>query len=195
MKNIAFALDPDGYWIELVDNGLKRDGPTDLSTYRFNHTMVCSHSPHTLSQIRICDAQANLDFFQNVLGMKLVRTGPSPEAKFTNYFLAYAREEGEGEEPTADREGVVELCHNWEGNPSDGYANGNSEPYRGFGHLCICVDDLDAACRYFEEKRVKWQKRPTDGRMKEIAFILTPDASSYWIEIVQNTTMKKVQNL
>jgi lactoylglutathione lyase len=46
------------------------------------------------------------------------------------------------------------------------------------------VDDLDAACARFESLNVSWKKRLTDGRMKNIAFILDPD--NYWIEVVQN---------
>lgn len=64
-----------------------------------------------------------------------------------------------------------------------GYANGNSEPGRGFGHICISVDNLDAACKRFDELGVKFKKRPEEGRMRNIAFILTPD-DEYWVEII-----------
>lgn len=40
------------------------------------------------------------------------------------------------------------------------------------GHICVSVDDLDAACKRFEDKNVAWKKRLTDGRMKNVAFIL-----------------------
>jgi hypothetical protein len=39
----------------------------------------------------------------------------------------------------------------------------------------ITVDDLDAACKRFEDLGVNWKKRLTDGRMKQVAFILDPD--------------------
>lgn len=47
----------------------------------------------------------------------------------------------------------------------------------------ICVDDLQAACQRFEDMGCNWKKKLTDGRMREIAFLLDPD--NYWVEVVQ----------
>lgn len=47
-----------------------------------------------------------------------------------------------------------------------GYASGNEEPGRGFGHVCISVDNLEAACKRFDELGVKFKKRPEEGRMR-----------------------------
>jgi len=52
----------------------------------------------------------------------------------------------------------------------------------------VSVDDLDAACKRFEDLKVNWKKRLTDGRMKNVAFILDPD--NYWIEVIQNESLK-----
>jgi hypothetical protein len=41
--------------------------------------------------------------------------------------------------------------------------------------VAISVDDLDAACKRFEDLGVNWKKRLTDGRMKNVAFVLDPD--------------------
>lgn len=56
----------------------------------------------------------------------------------------------------------------------------------------ISVDDLDAACARFESLNVNWKKRLTDGRMKNVAFVLDPDG--YWIEVIQNEGLKNRSN-
>lgn len=52
----------------------------------------------------------------------------------------------------------------------------------------VSVDDLDAACKRFDDLGVNWKKRLTDGRMRNVAFILDPD--NYWIEVVQNENLR-----
>ena len=133
--------------------------------------------------IRVKDAEASLEFYQKVLGMTLIRTSENPDNKFNLYFLGYP---GSSSPPTqAHREGLLELTwnHGTEKDPNFKYHNGNKEP-QGFGHICVSVDDLDKACSTFEEKGVRWQKRLTDGRMKNVAFVLDPD--DYWVEVIQN---------
>lgn len=44
--------------------------------------------------------------------------------------------------------------------------SGNEEPHRGFGHIAITVDNLEAAVARFDEMNVKFKKRPEDGRMR-----------------------------
>ncbi len=143
------------------------------------------------TMLRVRDPQAALAFYRDVLGMTLLQRLDFADMKFSLYFLAYlGADEKVPEDPAArarfifSRETTLELTHNW-GTESDagfsGYHNGNSEP-RGFGHLGISVPDVAAACARFEALGVPFQKRPQDGRMKDIAFIRDPDG--YWIEIL-----------
>lgn len=127
--------------------------------------------------IRVKDKDVSLKFYQDIMGMKLQRTSENPSAKFNLYFLGYGadapKDTANGVNPLASSEGLLELTWNYGTEDQEGqvYHNGNDEP-QGFGHICLAVDDLDAACARFEEKGVNWKKRLTDGRMKNIAFVL-----------------------
>lgn len=90
--------------------------------------------------------------------------------------------------------GLVELTHNYgtENDPNYKVANGNSEPGKGFGHLCISVDNIQAACQRIEDVGYKFQKKLTDGRMKSIAFALDPD--SYWVEVIGQRPVEQTEN-
>ena len=61
---------------------------------------------------------------------------------------------------------VLSLIINIENDADFKYASGNDEPGRGFGHICVTVDDLQAACARFDEMGVKFKKRPEEGRMR-----------------------------
>ena len=203
MRHIAFLLDPDQYWVEIISpNPVEKTESiqtTDPSTYRMNHTMI-----------RVKDKDASIKFYQDVLGMQLRRTSENQGAGFNLYFLGYGPPVDEstgGLTTTANREGLLELTWNYGTEKKEGkvYHDGNSDP-QGFGHICISVDNLDAACKRLDELNVTWKKRLTDGRMKTVAFILgetlTPfctnsqfasnsrmptDPDGYWIEIIQNS--------
>ena len=209
MRSIAFALDPDGYWVwgfrsvttwpkltsrqvEIISfkpvDSTADVKETDVLSYRFNHSMI-----------RVKDHEASLKFYQDIMGMSLLRTSENASNGFNLYFLGYPgndtvpKESANGVNPISEREGILELTWNY-GTEKDAnfkYHNGNDEP-QGFGHICISVDDIDAACKRFEEKGVDWKKRLTDGRMKNIAFVLDPDG--YWIEVIQNEKIKRTSN-
>ncbi|ROU07512.1 lactoylglutathione lyase [Lysobacter enzymogenes] len=149
----------------------------------FNHTML-----------RIKDPAASLDFYTRVLGFTLVRKRDFIDAKFSLYFLVLVNDPTQipAEEPARgqwllSQRGVLELTHNHgtENDAGFAYHHGNSDP-RGFGHICVSVPDVEAACARFEQLGVAFQKRLTDGRMKDIAFIKDPDG--YWVEILQPTS-------
>ena len=82
--------------------------------------------------------------YYEFLGMTQISKLSMPEAKFDNYFLAYdAPHSASTGAHWTDREGVIELTHNYgtENDPNYKVANGNSEPGKGFGHICISVDN------------------------------------------------------
>lgn len=152
MRSIAFVKDPDGYWVEIIGQKpleeTEKVTTTDLDTYRMNHTMI-----------RIKDPKISLDFYQDVMGMKLKRTSENEGAKFNLYFLGYGADADKnspnGVNPLAGHEGLLELTWNYgtENDKDFKYHNGNDEP-QGFGHICVVVDDINAACQRFEDNKV-----------------------------------------
>jgi len=128
--------------------------------------------------------------------MKQIRKLEFPENKFDLYFLAYdSPKSASSGNHWSDREGVVELTHNYgsENDPNFKIADGNSEPGKGFGHLCVSVDNIQAACQRLEDARYKFQKKLTDGRMRSIAFVLDPD--SYWVEIIGQKPVEQTEGI
>jgi lactoylglutathione lyase len=190
MRYIAFALDPDGYWVEIIGQKPLEETEdvktTDVGTYRMNHTML-----------RIKNPEKSLKFYQDVMGMSLLRTHESAAGGFTLYFLGYPGPEAKGsfsgDVRSSDIEGLLELTwnHGTEKDESFAYHDGNKEP-QGFGHICVSVDNIDAACQRFEDLDCNWKKRLTDGRMKNVAFLLDPDG--YWVELVQNERFTDKEN-
>ena len=128
--------------------------------------------------------------FYEFLGMKQIRKLEFPENKFDLYFLAYdAPKSASTGNHWSDREGVVELTHNYGTEDDSNFkaANGNSEPGKGFGHLCVSVDNIQAACQRLEDAGYKFQKKLTDGRMKRYSYLdwilLLFESSSEWKDV------------
>nr|WP_244773192.1 lactoylglutathione lyase [Alysiella crassa]UOP06887.1 lactoylglutathione lyase [Alysiella crassa] len=121
---------------------------------------------HTM--LRVGDLDNSLNFYTEVLGMKLLRRKDYPEGKFTLAFVGY----GEESDTT-----VLELTHNWD-TPS--YDLG-----AGYGHIAIEVDDAYAAC---DAVRAKGGKVVREAYLMKhgttvIAFVEDPDG--YKIEFIQ----------
>ena len=141
------------------------------------------------TMLRIKDPKPSLEFYENVLGMKLLGKYDFPGMKFTLYFLGYEQELPEGDDKAKAewvfrRPALIELTHNWGTENDDsfeGYHSGNQEP-KGFGHIGISVPDVYAASERFAKYDVEFVKKPDDGSMKGLAFIKDPDG--YWIEIL-----------
>lgn len=121
---------------------------------------------HTM--LRVGDLKRSLDFYTNVLGMKLLRQNDYPDGKFTLAFVGY-QDESEG--------AVLELTHNWD---TDQYDLGN-----GYGHIALEVDDAYATCDAIKAKggNVVREAGPMMHGTTVIAFVEDPDG--YKIELIQ----------
>ncbi|MFD1913246.1 lactoylglutathione lyase [Halodurantibacterium flavum] len=138
---------------------------------------------HTM--LRIKDPDRSLAFYRDVLGMRLVTRLDLAEWKFSLYFLQpRGHDPVDGSlEQTFSRPGLLELTHNWGSETDDSVMHSGNEAPKGYGHICISVPDISAACARFERLGVTFQKRLGEGGIKDIAFIRDPDG--YWLEIVQ----------
>jgi len=121
---------------------------------------------HTM--IRVGNLEKSLDFYTDVLGMKLLRKADYPDGKFTLAFVGYDSEENTS---------VLELTHNWD--------TKNYELGSGYGHIAIGVDDAYAACDAVRNKggKVTREAGPMKHGTTVIAFVEDPDG--YKIELIQ----------
>lgn len=131
-----------------------------------------------------------VEFYER-LGLSQINKLDFEDAKFSLYFLAYTGIDSlSGDRHWTDRNGVLELTHNWgsENDPNFKVANGNEEPHRGFGHIAISVDNIQVACKVLERAGAQFQKKLDEGKMRNIAFVKDPDG--YWVELIQKTDDK-----
>ncbi|MGI0483269.1 lactoylglutathione lyase [Geminocystis sp. CENA526] len=121
---------------------------------------------HTM--LRVGNLEKSLDFYCNVLDMKLLRQKDYPTGKFTLAFVGYGDE--------ADNT-VIELTHNWD---TDSYDIGS-----GYGHIALGVDDIYQTIDRIKSLGGRVTREP--GPMKHgttvIAFVEDPDG--YKIELIQ----------
>ncbi|MDH5396351.1 MAG: lactoylglutathione lyase [Gammaproteobacteria bacterium] len=120
---------------------------------------------HTM--LRVVNLQQSINFYTEVLHMKLLRQKDYPEGKFTLAFLGYGDEKDET---------VIELTHNWE---TSAYELGNA-----FGHIAIEVDDVYQACETMKQNggKIIRDAGPMNAGTTIIAFIEDPDG--YQIELI-----------
>jgi lactoylglutathione lyase len=125
---------------------------------------------HTM--LRVGNLERSLAFYQDVLGMRLLRRQDYPEGRFTLAFVGYGDE--------ADHT-VLELTHNWD---TESYELGNA-----FGHIAIGVADAYQACDAVRAKggKVVREAGPMKHGTTVIAFVEDPDG--YKIEFIQKGSL------
>lgn len=120
---------------------------------------------HTM--LRVGDLQRSIDFYTEVLGMKLLRQKDYPDGKFTLAFVGYGDEKDEA---------VLELTYNW---GTDRYDLGD-----GYGHIALEVDDVYQAAERIRERggKIIREPGPMNAGSTIIAFVEDPDG--YAIELL-----------
>lgn len=175
MKGLAFAYDPDGYWVELV----KRACEPGVIKNKFNLSQT---------MLRVKDPKKSIAFYEN-LGMKVVNERHFDD--FSLYFLAtnipsIPSNPNEAKKNTASLfNPILELTHNHgtENDESYQFFNGNESGRQGFGHIGFLVDDVYEACDAIRPMGYGFRKEPDGGNMKGLAFAFDPDG--YSLEIIK----------
>ena len=121
---------------------------------------------HTM--LRVGNLERSIDFYTNVLGMRVLRQREYPDGRFTLCFVGYGDE---------DKEAVLELTHNWD---TTSYELGT-----GYGHVALEVDDAYKACEEVKKRggKVTREAGPMKHGTTVIAFVEDPDG--YKIEFIQ----------
>ena len=129
---------------------------------------------HTM--LRVGNLQRAIDFYTQVLGMKLLRTTERPEQKYSLAFVGYGTNPDHAE---------IELTYN---HGVERYDLGSA-----FGHMAIGVRDVVATCTAVRERAaslggaITREPGPVKGGNTVIAFITDPDG--YKIELIERPKM------
>jgi len=121
---------------------------------------------HTM--LRVGQLQRSIDFYTQVLGMKLLRTSENPQYKYSLAFLGYGSNPDHAE---------LELTYNW---GVEQYEMGTA-----YGHIALAVPDAHAACEKIKAAggNVTREAGPVKGGTTVIAFVTDPDG--YKIELIE----------
>jgi lactoylglutathione lyase len=166
LKQIADILKPTA--------SIAKMAVPDVSLWKMNHTMI-----------RVKDPVRSIAFYQK-LGMTQIDKLSMTEFKFDLYFIAF---DASGTSPSAgrlrsDRQGLLELTHNYGTETDDSYSvsNGNEEPYLGFEHLGITVHDLEQTLQELQGLPFNIAKTSQDGKAT-VAIVQDPDG--YFVELTE----------
>ena len=120
---------------------------------------------HTM--LRTGNLERSIQFYTEILGMKLLRRQDYPAGEFTLAFLGYGDESSHT---------VIELTYNW---GVDHYEVGS-----GYGHIAIEVDDVYQATAEVKNRggKILREAGPMNAGTTIISFIQDPDG--YPIELI-----------
>ena len=125
---------------------------------------------HTM--LRVGNLQRSVDFYTQVLGMKVLRTTDRPDQQYSLTFLGYGSNPEHAE---------IELTYNY---GVDKYELGTA-----YGHIAIGVPDVAGTCDSVRAQAaslggaITREAGPVKGGDTIIAFITDPDG--YKIELIQ----------
>jgi lactoylglutathione lyase len=122
--------------------------------------------------LRVGNLERSLEFYTQVLGMRLLRRKDYETGRFTLAFVGFAEE---------SESAVLELTHNWD---TDAYDIGS-----GFGHVALEVEDAAQAVESIRSRggKVVREAGPMKHGTTVIAFVEDPDG--YRIELIQRATL------
>ena len=120
---------------------------------------------HTM--LRTGDLDRSIQFYTEVLGMKVLRRKDYPDGQFTLAFLGYGDESAHS---------VIELTYNW---GVDRYEMGTA-----YGHIALEVDDVYRATDEVKSRggKILREAGPMNAGTTIISFIEYPDG--YPIELI-----------
>jgi len=118
--------------------------------------------------LRVGNLERSIDFYTQVLGMKLIRRSENPEYKYSLAFVGYGSNPEHAE---------LELTYN---HGVDKYEMGTA-----YGHIALGVPDAYAACDKIKAAggQVTREAGPVKGGSTVIAFVSDPDG--YKIELIE----------
>ncbi|HUW97596.1 MAG TPA: lactoylglutathione lyase [Acidiferrobacter sp.] len=121
---------------------------------------------HTM--LRVTDLERSLRFYEQALGMRLLRRTDYPEGRFTLAFVGFGNER---------EEAVLELTYNWD---VSAYDIGT-----GFGHIALEVDDAATACQAVAAQGGKVTRAASPMKHGTTVIAFVEDPNGYKIEFVQ----------
>lgn len=133
---------------------------------------------HTM--LRVGNLQRSIDFYTQVMGMKLLRMTQRPEQQYDLAYLGYGPNPAHAE---------LELTYNY---GVDRYELGTA-----YGHIAIGVADVTTTCATLRDKlpalggAITREPGPVKGGATVIAFITDPDG--YKVELIEQRPQQQQQ--